>query len=201
MDTPYQWTKQVASHWGGTRNGTIVHWPGGITAKGELRHQFAHVIDVAPTVLEAAGLPEPRRHPVGAPGGRPGQPRPPGGPRAPGADRHDPPVGVPQTPSDGAHPSGGLSASQRARSPLRSTRLRGARLRGPAARPPVWFYTPSEEHACARARPGADRLPAAAAPLCPRLRGGRGPRPGGSSLEHGRPRLSGAHAKASTGTP
>ena len=59
MDTPYQWTKQVASHWGGTRNGTIVHWPNGIAAKGEVRHQFHHVIDVAPTVLEAAGLPEP----------------------------------------------------------------------------------------------------------------------------------------------
>jgi arylsulfatase len=59
MDTPYQWTKQVASHWGGTRNGTVVHWPRGIAAKGELRAQFAHVIDVAPTVLEAAGLPAP----------------------------------------------------------------------------------------------------------------------------------------------
>jgi arylsulfatase len=59
MDTPYQWTKQVASHWGGTRNGTIVHWPNGIKAKGEIRAQFHHVIDVAPTVLEAAGLPEP----------------------------------------------------------------------------------------------------------------------------------------------
>ena len=59
MDTPYQWTKQVASHWGGTRNGTIVHWPNGIKAKGEIRSQFHHVIDVAPTVLEAAGLPEP----------------------------------------------------------------------------------------------------------------------------------------------
>ena len=59
MDTPYQWTKQVASHWGGTRNGTIVHWPSGMTARGETRHQFHHVIDVAPTVLEAAGLPEP----------------------------------------------------------------------------------------------------------------------------------------------
>jgi arylsulfatase A-like enzyme len=59
MDTPYQWTKQIASHWGGTRNGTIVHWPNGIKAKGELRQQFHHVIDVAPTVLEAAGLPEP----------------------------------------------------------------------------------------------------------------------------------------------
>jgi arylsulfatase A-like enzyme len=56
---PYQWTKQVASHWGGTRNGTIVSWPGGIEAKGEIRSQFAHVIDIAPTVLEAAGLPEP----------------------------------------------------------------------------------------------------------------------------------------------
>ncbi len=59
MDTPFQWTKQVASHWGGTRNGTIVHWPTGIHAKGEVRSQFHHVIDVAPTVLEAAGLPHP----------------------------------------------------------------------------------------------------------------------------------------------
>jgi arylsulfatase len=59
MDTPYQWTKQVASHWGGTRNGTIVHWPNGIKAKGEIRSQFCHVIDVAPTILEAAGLPQP----------------------------------------------------------------------------------------------------------------------------------------------
>jgi arylsulfatase len=59
MYTPYQWTKQVASHWGGTRNGTIVHWPNGIQARGELRSQFHHVIDVAPTVLEVAGLPEP----------------------------------------------------------------------------------------------------------------------------------------------
>ena len=59
MDTPYQWTKQVASHWGGTRNGTIVHWPNRIEAKGEIRNQFHHVIDVAPTILEAAGLPAP----------------------------------------------------------------------------------------------------------------------------------------------
>jgi arylsulfatase A-like enzyme len=59
MNTPYQWTKQVASHWGGTRNGTIVHWPKGINGKGEIRSQFHHVIDVAPTILEAAGLPEP----------------------------------------------------------------------------------------------------------------------------------------------
>jgi arylsulfatase len=59
MDTPYQWTKQVASHWGGTRNGTIVHWPKGIKAKGEIRSQFSHVIDIAPTVLEAAGIPAP----------------------------------------------------------------------------------------------------------------------------------------------
>jgi arylsulfatase A-like enzyme len=59
MNTPYQWTKQVASHWGGTRNGTIVSWPNGIKAKGELRSQFHHVIDVAPTILEAAGLPQP----------------------------------------------------------------------------------------------------------------------------------------------
>ena len=59
MDTPYQWTKQVASHWGGTRNGTIVRWPHGITGRGEIRNQFHHVIDVAPTVLEVAHLPAP----------------------------------------------------------------------------------------------------------------------------------------------
>jgi arylsulfatase A-like enzyme len=59
MDTPLQWTKQVASHWGGTRNGTIVHWPHGVEERGGLRSQFTHVIDLAPTILEAAGLPEP----------------------------------------------------------------------------------------------------------------------------------------------
>jgi arylsulfatase len=59
MDTPYQWTKRVASHWGGTRNGLIVHWPRGIRRKGEIRTQFHHVIDVAPTFLEAADLPHP----------------------------------------------------------------------------------------------------------------------------------------------
>jgi arylsulfatase A-like enzyme len=59
MNSPFQWTKQVASHWGGTRNGTLVHWPNGIEEPGGLRSQFTHVIDVAPTILEAAGLPEP----------------------------------------------------------------------------------------------------------------------------------------------
>jgi arylsulfatase A-like enzyme len=59
MDTPYQWTKQVASHWGGTRNGTVVHWPKGIKEKGGHRNQFCHVIDIAPTILEAAELPQP----------------------------------------------------------------------------------------------------------------------------------------------
>src|SRR4029453_11543843 len=60
MDTPYQWTKQVASHSGGTRNGTIVPWTNGIKAKGQGRSQFHPVIGVAPTVLDAAGLPEPK---------------------------------------------------------------------------------------------------------------------------------------------
>jgi arylsulfatase A-like enzyme len=59
MNAPFQWTKQVASHWGGTRNGAIVHWPRGFEEKGGLRSQFTHVIDIAPTILEAAGLPEP----------------------------------------------------------------------------------------------------------------------------------------------
>ena len=49
----------MASHWGGTRNGTIVHWPRGIQARGEIRSQFHHVIDVAATVLDVAGIPEP----------------------------------------------------------------------------------------------------------------------------------------------
>lgn len=57
--TPYQWTKQIASHWGGTRNGLVVHWPNRIEGKGEIRNQFHHVIDVARTVLDAAHLPEP----------------------------------------------------------------------------------------------------------------------------------------------
>jgi len=60
FDAPFTWTKQVASSFGGTRNGLVVHWPKGIRAKGELRSQFHHVIDVAPTVLEAATLPEPK---------------------------------------------------------------------------------------------------------------------------------------------
>ena len=59
-DSPFMWTKQVASNYGGTRNPLIVHWPKGIKAKGEVRSQWHHVIDVAPTVLEAAGLPEPK---------------------------------------------------------------------------------------------------------------------------------------------
>ncbi len=59
MDCPYQWTKQVASHWGGTRNGMAVRWPQHIAAKGEVRSQFTHAIDIVPTILEAAGLPAP----------------------------------------------------------------------------------------------------------------------------------------------
>jgi arylsulfatase len=59
-DAPFAWTKQVASDFGGTRNGMVVHWPKGIKAKGEVRTQFHHVIDIAPTILEAAGLPEPK---------------------------------------------------------------------------------------------------------------------------------------------
>jgi arylsulfatase A-like enzyme len=59
MNAPYQWTKQVASHFGGTRNGMAMSWPNGIEATGEIREQFHHVIDIVPTILEAAGLPEP----------------------------------------------------------------------------------------------------------------------------------------------
>ncbi len=59
-DTPFEWTKQVASSYGGTRNGMVVRWPKKITAKGEVRSQWHHVIDIAPTILEAADLPEPK---------------------------------------------------------------------------------------------------------------------------------------------
>jgi arylsulfatase len=59
MDTPFQWTKQVASHFGGTRNGMAMSWPKRITDKGGIRSQFHHVIDIAPTILEATGIAEP----------------------------------------------------------------------------------------------------------------------------------------------
>jgi arylsulfatase A-like enzyme len=59
-DSPFEWTKQVASSYGGTRNGMVIRWPKGFTAKGEIRSQWHHVIDIAPTILEAAGLPEPK---------------------------------------------------------------------------------------------------------------------------------------------
>jgi arylsulfatase len=60
MDTPFSWTKQVASDFGGTRNGIIIRWPNGIKAKGEIRSQFTHVIDIAPTVYEACKIPVPK---------------------------------------------------------------------------------------------------------------------------------------------
>ena len=60
FDAPFTWTKQVCSDFGGTRNGMVVHWPNGIEDKGSLRTQFSHVIDVAPTIMEAANLPEPK---------------------------------------------------------------------------------------------------------------------------------------------
>jgi arylsulfatase len=60
FDAPFGWMKQVPSDFGGTRNGMVVSWPKRITAKNEIRTQFGHVIDVAPTILEAIGLPEPK---------------------------------------------------------------------------------------------------------------------------------------------
>jgi len=59
FDTPFTWTKQIASHWGGVRQGMAVAWPGHITDKGGIRNQFAHIIDVVPTILEATGIPAP----------------------------------------------------------------------------------------------------------------------------------------------
>src|SRR5262245_54213836 len=59
MNCPFQWTKQVASHFGGTRNPMVIHWPKGIKAKGELRTQFHHLIDVVPTILDCCGVTAP----------------------------------------------------------------------------------------------------------------------------------------------
>ena len=70
MNSPFQWTKQVASHFGGTRNAMVMSWPKGITDRGGLREQFHHVIDIVPTILEAAGIPQPvmvngeKQHPI-----------------------------------------------------------------------------------------------------------------------------------------
>lgn len=61
MDTPFEYTKQVASDFGGTRNGMVIHWPKGIKAKGELRSQFGHVVDIAPTIYEASKIPAPTK--------------------------------------------------------------------------------------------------------------------------------------------
>lgn len=60
LDAPFAWTKQVAANYGGTRNGMIVSWPKGGVAGGQMRSQWHHVIDIAPTILEAAGLPQPK---------------------------------------------------------------------------------------------------------------------------------------------
>jgi arylsulfatase A-like enzyme len=59
-NTPFTWTKQVASNFGGTRNGMVLHWPAGIKSKNEVRSQLHHVIDVAPTIYQAVGVPAPR---------------------------------------------------------------------------------------------------------------------------------------------
>jgi arylsulfatase A-like enzyme len=59
-DTPFQWTKQVASHYGGTRNGMVISWPARINDAGGIRTQWHHVIDITPTILEAAKLPQPK---------------------------------------------------------------------------------------------------------------------------------------------
>ena len=59
MDTPYRWTKQVASHLGGTRSGMVMAWPKRIADKGAIRNQFHHVVDIAPTILDAIGIPQP----------------------------------------------------------------------------------------------------------------------------------------------
>jgi arylsulfatase len=59
MDTPFQWTKQIASHYGGTRNGMVISWPKGINARGELRTQWHHCIDIVPTIYEVCGIRQP----------------------------------------------------------------------------------------------------------------------------------------------
>lgn len=60
LDSPFAWTKQMAADFGGTRNGMVMHWPNGIKSKGEIRSQFSHVIDIAPTIYELSGIPAPK---------------------------------------------------------------------------------------------------------------------------------------------
>ena len=71
MDAPMQWTKQVASHFGGTRNGMAISWPARIKDKGGLRSQFCHVIDIVPTIYEAANITPPEMLDGVKPGGKP----------------------------------------------------------------------------------------------------------------------------------
>ncbi len=59
FDTPFSWTKQISSHFGGVRQGMAIAWPGHITDKGGIRNQFHHMIDIVPTILEATGIPAP----------------------------------------------------------------------------------------------------------------------------------------------
>jgi arylsulfatase len=59
FDTPFSWTKQISSHWGGVRQGMAISWPGHITDLGGIRNQFHHIIDIVPTILEAAGIQQP----------------------------------------------------------------------------------------------------------------------------------------------
>ncbi len=60
MDTPFKWTKQIASYFGGTRNGMVIAWPGHIKDAGGIRNQFHHVIDIVPTILEVTEIPAPQ---------------------------------------------------------------------------------------------------------------------------------------------
>ncbi|NKS72671.1 sulfatase-like hydrolase/transferase, partial [Rhodococcus hoagii] len=194
MDTPFQWTQQVASHFGGTRNGLVVHWPKGISDRGGVRTQWHHVIDVAPTILEAAGIPHP--------------------------DRVD---GIAQRPiegtsmlyalRDGAAPdrhltqyfeifgnrgifhdgwtavtSTVLRGTCREPTPSRSTRTRGSCTTSPVTspKPPIWPPSTGTAGRAARAVPGAGTTtPGAAARRSRHRTHGRGrrraprPRPGG----------------------
>ncbi len=59
FDTPFSWTKQIASHFGGVRQGTVISWPKGIKDVGGIRNQFHHFVDIAPTILEVSGIPAP----------------------------------------------------------------------------------------------------------------------------------------------
>ena len=149
LNAPFGWMKQVPSDFGGTRNGMVVSWPKGIKAKNEIRTQFGHVIDVAPTVLQAIGLPEPKV----------GQRR-----EADPDGRHEPRLHASTTPR---RRSATRRSTSRSPATARSTTTAGTRARSTARR-----GSRSRAGPCRTTRPGSSTTcaPTSASPTTSRRR-------------------------------